>query len=282
MPLVSARVLLAKAQKEQYAVPLYDFFEMTGSEDFFAAIEARRAPAICGVYSETFEKPFVPGFVAALRVFAEQSSCPVALMLDHGNSPDQCLRALDAGFTDVMYDGSKLSFEENVRNTLAVVRAAHAANAGAEAELGHVGWGQDYQSFGGLRKGFTDPSMAARFVEQTGVDMLAVAVGTAHGVYAGTPQIDLELLARLRAAVPIPLVLHGGTGLSEEQFRRAIASGVAKINVATDLVMSMAAGMRTAAADPNASFFNITGALHAAMFERCGYYFDLFGTSHKA
>jgi ketose-bisphosphate aldolase len=282
MPLVSARHLLAHARQNGYAVPLFDFFEMTGCEDYFRSLEHLKAPSITGMYAATFDKPSAKAFVAALRTFAEDSPCPVALMLDHGSSVEQCLRALDMGFTDVMYDGSKLPFEQNAANSLKVAEAAHKAGAGAEAELGHVGGGNEYRSYGALRKGFTDPASVTKFIAATGVDMLAVAVGTAHGVYDGEPYVDLDLLADIRKAVDTPLVLHGGTGLTETQFRGAIEAGVAKINVATDLVMSMAAGVRAVAANPDAGFFKMTGAMHDAIFDRCNYYLNLFGASGRA
>ncbi len=282
MPLTSARVLLQHAQRQGYGVPLYDIFEMTGSEDVFRAAEERQSPVIAGMYSSTFDKPSSRGFVAALRTFAERCSCPVALMLDHGSSVEQCLRALDEGFTDVMYDGSKLPFDENAANSVRVAEAAHRAGAGAEAELGHVGTGREYKSYGAVRKGFTDPASVARFIAETHVDMLAVAVGTAHGVYDGEPYVDLELLAAIRKAVDTPLVLHGGSGLTEEQFRGAIRAGVAKVNVATDLVRSMADALRSAAAIPDAHLFKMLGAMHETMFERCCYYFELFGAGGQA
>jgi fructose-bisphosphate aldolase class II len=206
---------------------------------------------------------------------------PVALMLDHGKSPDQCARAVDMGFTDVMYDGSTLPIEENIANTAHVVEMAHRSDIGVEAELGHVGRGGEYTEYGARRRGFTDPDSVARFVAETDVDMLAVAVGTAHGVYNGEPNLDLDLLSRIRKRVEIPLVLHGGSGLSEEQFRGAIAAGIAKINVATDLVRTAGSRLRESAVRDDASFFAMMKAVHEAMHERCSHYFDLFGASGR-
>lgn len=282
MPLVSARHIAKHAQQECYAVPLFDFFELTGLEDYFAALEDRQAPAITGMYSAWFEKPVAPAFIAAVRALAEQTTVPVALMLDHGSSPEQCLRAVEAGFTDVMYDGSKLPMEENIANTQAVVEKAHAAGVAVEAELGHVGSGKEYQDYGARRKGFTDPESVARFVSETSVDMLAVAIGTAHGVYDGDPTVDMELLESIRKVVDIPLVLHGGSGLSDEQFRGAITRGISKINVATDLVRSAADALREAARVDDAPFFAMTKAIHETMRERCSHYLDLFGASGHA
>jgi fructose-bisphosphate aldolase class II len=202
-------------------------------------------------------------------------------MLDHGKSIEQCRRAIALGFTDVMYDGSALPLEQNIANTRALVREAHAAGVGVEAELGQVGSGKDYQSFGGQRRGFTDPAQVERFVTESGVDMLAVAFGTAHGAYHGTPRLDLELLAEIRRRTDVPLVMHGGTGLTPEQFRAAIAAGIVKINVATDLVHSAGAAIRTAAGAQDATFFSVVKALRAALAERCTHYIDLFGAAGK-
>lgn len=282
MPLVSAKTILAHAQREGYAIPLFDIFELTGLEDYFAALEEKQSPAITGMYASTFEKPLARPFAAAVRAMAEQTRVPVAFMLDHGRSVEQCRAALDLGFTDVMYDGSKLPFEENLRNTRQVVESAHGYSVGVEAELGHVGSGREYRDFGAKRKGFTDPSAAEQFVSETGVDMLAVAIGTAHGAYDGDPAIDLELLAGIRQRVDIPLVLHGGSGLSEQQFRDAIQGGIAKVNVATDLVQSMGQRVRELAADPQARFFDMMNGVHEVMFERCGYYLELFGAAGRA
>jgi fructose-bisphosphate aldolase class II len=206
---------------------------------------------------------------------------PVSLMLDHGQSFEQCIRALTYGFTDVMYDGSRLPLEENIATTRMVVRAAHAVGACVEAELGHVGSGRDYQAYGALRKGFTDPETVERFVAETEVDMLAVAVGTAHGFYQGDPELDLDLLREIRGRVDIPLALHGGSGCSADQFRAAIEAGITKINVASDLYRAAGETLVEAAATEDASYHALSRAATASFAERVGYYLDLFGASGK-
>ena len=203
-------------------------------------------------------------------------------MLDHGRSVETYLKALALGFTDVMYDGSSLPVDENTANTLRVVRAAHEAGVPVEAEIGHVGSGVDYETIESARAGFTDPATARRFVEQTGVDYLAVAFGSAHGLYKGDPQLDLALLADIRGQVDVPLVMHGGTGLSEEQFRGAIAAGVAKINIGTDLMLAAGSRMVEVAKGDNPSCFGFTAAITRAYRERCAYYIDVFGAAGKA
>jgi len=282
MPLVSIREELKKAQAGQYAVPLYDVFEMQAVEGVFEALEEKRAPAIVAIYGPFVEMPNAESFAAFIRTMAQNATVPVSMMLDHGGSFEQCMKSLSYGCSDVMFDGSKLPLEENIANTKLVVRAAHAVGACVEAELGHVGRGDDYEEFGAQRKGFTDPDIVERFVEETDVDFLAVAIGTAHGLYKGEPHLDLELLRQIRSRVDIPLVLHGGSGLSEEQFRSTIEAGISKINVATDLVITATRMMIEAAKAEDASYFSILNQIREAYKRRTGYYFDLFGTSGKA
>jgi ketose-bisphosphate aldolase len=234
------------------------------------------------IYASTMDRPNARALAAYIRARAEDSPVPVSLMLDHGRSFEECMRAIHYGFTDVMYDGSKLSFEENVETTRAVVRAAHAVGVPVEAELGHVGRGADYEDLDVRRQGYTDPDDAVRFVEQTGVDYLAVAIGTAHGLYRSEPQLDLELLSEIRARLEVPLVLHGGSGVTEAQFREAISRGISKINVATDLYVTTGRRLIEAAQAEGASYHALTGAAIASFEERCGYYLDLFGASGNA
>ncbi|MFP3897442.1 MAG: ketose-bisphosphate aldolase [Anaerolineales bacterium] len=282
MPLTSIHQELQKAQTEGYAVPLFDTFEMLGTEGILDALEEKRAPAMIAMGSGQLDQPRVGAFAAYIRALAEKTTVPVSLMLDHGSSFEHCMKALSLGFTDVMYDGSQLPLEENIATTRMVVRGAHGAGAAVEAELGHVGQGSEYADFGSQRKGFTDPAVAARFVEETGVDFLAVAIGSAHGLYEGEPQLDLELLHEIRESVDIPLVLHGGSGLKDQQFRDAIAGGISKVNIFTDLSVTARDRMKAAAKEDDASYFSITAAIREAFKERCGHFLDVFGASGKA
>jgi fructose-bisphosphate aldolase class II len=282
MPLVSIGQELERAQKGRYALPLFDTFDMRSTDGMFLALEEKRAPAMVAIYSEAMERPNSRAFAAYIRVLADQANVPVSLMLDHGSSFEQCMKAISYRFTDVMYDGSRLPLAENIDSTRAVVRAAHAVGVCVEAELGHVGSGSEYQSFGAQRSGFTDPDSVERFVEETGVDFLAIAIGTAHGLYDGEPQLDIDLLREIRARVDIPLVLHGGSGLSESQFRTVIAAGISKINVATDLFVTAGKRLVEMAQIEDASYFAMGEAAVDSFQERCGYYLDLFGASGQA
>ena len=281
MPLLSISQELKKAQQGHYAIPLFDTFDMQSTDAMFTAFEEKRAPGIIALYSSVMDRPNARAFAAYIRERANESKVPISLMLDHGSSFEQCIKAIAYGFTDVMYDGSRLSLEENIENTCAVVRAAHAVGVCVEAELGHVGSGNQYQSYGAIRKGFTEPDAVEKFVAKTGVDFLAIAIGTAHGLYQGEPQIDMELLKDIRSRVEIPLVMHGGTGCTEEQFKGVTRTGISKINVATDLFVTAGKRLVEAANSEKASYFGMSKVANESFLERCNYYIDLFGASEK-
>jgi len=281
MALVSVKQALKDAQAGGYALALFDTYDMQATDGIFQAFEEKRAHAFIGLYDRFFEQPNAAANVAYIREAAASTKVPVSLMLDHGASFEQCIRAISLGFTDVMFDGSKLPLEENIAQTKLVVRAARAVGVAVEAELGHVGSGNEYQSFGAKRAGFTDPAVVERFAAETGVDFLAVAIGTAHGVYQGEPHLDLELLDAIRRRVEVPLVMHGGSGLSDAQFRSAIEHGIAKINVATELFMTSAKRIVDAARAKDLSYFEIARLASGTFCERCGHYIDLFGEAGR-
>lgn len=281
MTLTAVKQLVQQAQQEKYAILLFDIFDIPSAEGFFDALEAQKAPGIAGVYGGVMKQANAHALVDYLLRRAGELTAPVGLMLDHGESLEQCRQAMAWGFTDVMFDGSSLPFAENLAVTQAVVQAARAGNVGVEAELGHVGSGSEYGSYGAKRLGFTDPLDAEQFARQSGVDMLAVAIGTAHGVYQGDPHLDLDLLREIQARVTTPLVLHGGSGLSPEQFRAAIAGGIAKINVATEFYLTSGQRLAEAARAGEASYFKLAQVATDSMRERSMYYLDLFGGSGK-
>ena len=282
MTLVSIKNDLIKARQAGYAIPLYDVFDMQGIEGVMDALIAKRAPTILAIYTAFAAQPFARAMAAYIRSRAEDTDVPVSLMLDHGASVELCKRVLDYGFTDVMYDGSSLPIEENIANTLKVVAAAHAHGAAAEAEMGHVGLGDEYDTYGGRRIGFTDPESAEYFVKQTGVDFLAVAFGNAHGFYKGEPHLDLDLLAAIKQSVQVPLVMHGGTGISDDQFRAAIAGGISKINFATAIMNGAVENIRQATRSDKVVLFEVTEGIRISYREWCSRLYDVFGTSGKA
>jgi ketose-bisphosphate aldolase len=184
---------------------------------------------------------------------ALRASVPVALHLDHGESFERVMKAIHCGFTSVMIDASNLPFCENAALTQEVVRCAHAAGVTAEGEIGMVGGGIHAETSG---EGFpmTDPEEAARFVAETGVDALAVAIGNAHGFYRAEPKLDLERLAAIAETVSVPLVLHGGTGIPEKAIREAVKRGIAKINICTEFVAAFARGFQETQARPDFTY----------------------------
>lgn len=282
MPLVSIGKELKRAQQGHYAIPLFDASDMQSADGMFMAAEAKRAPVIVAVYSGLMDHPNVRALAAYIRQRAAEATVPVALMLDHGSSFEKCMKAISCGFSDVMFDGSSMPIDENIVTTRAVVRVAHAMGLCIEAEIGHVGLGSEYDVFGGRRLGFTNPDDVERFATETNVDFLAVAIGNAHGVYKGEPQLDIDLLHRIRERVSIPLVMHGGSGLADDQFRNAIAAGMSKINVATDLYLTTTKRLVEAGKAEKVSYFDLNDVAIKSFQERCEYYLDLFGAAGKA
>lgn len=283
MPLHNFAKLLSRGRREHFALPLFDAFDSDSVDAILEAAEASRAPVILGIYDMAMQKQNAAALCAYAREAASAASVPIALMLDHGRDLEQVKRAIGYGFTGVMIDGSSLPIEENIAATKEAVGLARDAGVFVEGELGIIGTGSEYDD-PGREAGLTVPEDAKRFAEETGVDLLAVAIGTAHGQYKGEPRLDLQRLEEIAALVATPLALHGGTGLSETQFRDAIARGAAKVNVATDLYVTAGAQMAEAGAQMSASpsYWGIHKAAVSAIRERCSYYIDLFGAAGKA
>ncbi|MDR0952244.1 MAG: class II fructose-bisphosphate aldolase [Oscillospiraceae bacterium] len=235
--LLTLKDILAPANERRYAVGMFNFLNLEMLRGITAAAEEARAPIILSLAQVHI--PAIPfDWAAALmQKAAKDSSVPICLHLDHGTTKDVIFKAIQSGFTSVMYDGSALPYEENVENTLAVVIEAHKFGVSVEAELGHVGSAAD-EIDGGDKSMYTDPKQAIDFVEKTGVDALAVAIGSAHGQYIKTPKLDLERLTEIRCVCPVPLVLHGGSGLSDDDFHNCIKLGISKINICTDMCLA--------------------------------------------
>jgi fructose-bisphosphate aldolase, class II len=282
MPLVSIVDTVRRAQSEGWAVPLLGAVDSLTLDAVFAAAEAERAPVILGVYASVCSDPRVAALAAYARQRAADSDLPVSLMLDHGPSLELCHYAIDLGFTDVMFDGSKLPIEENIAATRSLVERAHPLGIGVEGELGHVGQASDYDAFAARGKGFTDPDAVPGWMEATGADMLAVAFGTAHGMYSAEPQIDVDLVREIAARVPgVPLVLHGGSGLTAEQFQAAVAAGIAKANVSTELFVRAGEAVRQVAGGETLSYWEMTREASEAFRDGCAHYIRILGASGR-
>ena len=231
MPLSTTVKMLKDAQSNGIAVGAFNIENMEMAHAVIAAAAEMDCPVILQTTSGTAKVAPMRVFTAMVAELAKNTAIPVALHMDHG-SADLALQALEAGYTSVMYDGSKEPFEVNMSRTRAIVEAAAPCNIPVEAELGSVGGKEDDIEADII---YTDPQMAAEFVAKTGVDSLAVAIGTAHGVYKDTPRLDIARLKEIRKHVSVPLVLHGASGLSPEDLQNCIRAGICKINFATDL-----------------------------------------------
>jgi len=232
--LVNTKEILTKAQQEQYAVAAFNVYNLETAQAAIQASEREGTPVIIALGERYFPTVDVEGFSAMVKAMAEKAKIPVALHLDHAYEKESIIRAIRAGFTSVMYDGSKYNLEQNIHFTKEIVEIAHMAGVSVEAEIGSVARGafSDEEEGDGT---LTDPQSAKAFVAETNVDFLAAAIGTVHGMYKGEPKIDLALLERIREAVGIPLVLHGGSGTPEDVLEKAIKLGICKVNVNTEV-----------------------------------------------
>ena len=235
--LVTLEEILRDAREKNYAVGMFNMLNLETARGIIEAAEEERSPVILGVAQ--VHLPYVPFEYASLimRKIAADATVPVCLHFDHGTDLGAILTAAKGGFSSVMYDGSALPYEENLRRTREIVDALRGLPVSVEAELGHVGMGEDGTD-DGATSDYTDPAQVCDFVERTGIDALAVAIGTAHGHYTRPPVLDLGLLARIRQISPVPLVLHGGSGLSDADFTHAIKNGIRKINICTELCVA--------------------------------------------
>lgn len=242
MALVTTKKLLLDAQKNGYAVGAFNVENMEMVQAVVEAAEELHSPVILQTTPSTVKYADVDFFFANVKTAAEKAAVPVVMHLDHGNSFDLAMKAFRAGYTSIMIDGSHESFEDNIAVTKAVVNACHPADVPVEAELGKVG-GKEDDLEGGDGNPYTDPMEAKTFVEATGVDSLAVAIGTAHGVYKGIPKLDVERLSEIRNVVSVPLVLHGTSGVPDEAVKECIKRGICKVNYATDLRIAFSKGV---------------------------------------
>ena len=240
MGLINTIDLLKHADEHAYAVGAFNIINLEFLNAILNAAEAEKAPVICNIAEIHFPYIDIEQIAPVVRNMADKACVPVVLNLDHGVSLQAVVRALRCGFSAVMFDGSKLPLEQNIAETRRVAEMAHAVGVSVEGELGCVPGAEGGASDAAARRElFTNPDHAARFVGETGVDALAVSCGNVHGFYRGAPELDFALIEDIRGRTGVPLVLHGGSGISDDDFRRAVSCGVRKINIYTD--MSVAA-----------------------------------------
>lgn len=247
--LVSLNELMEEANRGKYAVGA---FNATNLESVMAIIQAAEetGKGVILNYAEVHAPLISIEQMAPIMLqYAKNASVPVCVHLDHGSSMEMCMKAIRLGFTSVMLDASGADYEQNVQETAEIVRLAHSIGVTVEAELGHIfasdiGVGESdkkaetAESFTSVEDVYTDPDTAKDFVERTGVDVLAIAFGTTHGVYTVKPKLDLERIAKIREKIEVPFVMHGGSGLKKEEFQTAIRNGVRKINYYTYMTLA--------------------------------------------
>ncbi len=275
--LVTMKEILDRANAENYGVAAPNVATELDARVAVEAAEELNAPLILDVaYGATADIVFLGYYLVRL---AQESSVPIAINLDHGKDFHQAMMALRAGFTSVMVDRSVLPYEENVAEVKDIVRIAHEMGVSVEAELGHVGQGDNYDE--DRAAALTDPQQAKKYIEATGIDCLAVAVGTAHGAYVGTPKLEFELLQEIKKVTGFPLVLHGGSGSGDENLRKACQLGINKVNVANDLMRGACDEILGADLSGNGAY-GLWGLAQAGYKKRLKELIEIFGGKGKA
>jgi len=273
--LVTSKELFKKAQADNYAIPSANFIDLDSARAYVKVAEREKKPLILAFAQA--HKDIIALEEAAIvgKFYAEQAKTPVVLHLDHGEDFDYIKRAIDLGFSSVMIDASQDSFEENVRKTKEVVEYAHARGVVVEAEIGYVGSGVNYENHSESDSIYTEVEDAVEFVAQTGVDSLAVSIGTAHGFYKGVPNINFERLHEISAAIDIPLVLHGGSSSGDENLHRCATAGIAKINIFTDFITAAINDIQKKQPE---DYIELKRTADVAMEQTLSHYFKVFAT----
>lgn len=234
MNLVPMADILQDAHKKTYAVGGFNINNMEFLQGIMMAAEELDSPVILQASEGAIRYIGIDYVMKMVEAATENTNIPVALHLDHGSDFESIMKCIRAGFSSVMIDASKNSFEDNIALTKKVVEAAHSVGVSVEAELGTIGGTEDDHTVDDKDAMYTDPDQAKEFVDATGVDALAVAIGTAHGVYVGEPELDFERLDKIKKLIDMPVVLHGASGISAEDLKTGVKYGVNKVNVNTD------------------------------------------------
>lgn len=283
MGFASFKEVLTEAQKKGYAVGQFNVNNLEFLQAIIETAEEERAPVILGVSEGAMKYMGLEYCTAMAKAAAEKATVPVILHLDHGSSYEVVLKCIRAGFSSIMIDASHYPLEENIAKTKQVVDACHPLGIDVEGEIGRIGGAEDDLSVDERDATLADPQESLRLVKEAGIDALAPAIGSAHGVYKGKPQLDFDRLATIRDTVGIPLVLHGGSGIPDEDIRKAISLGVAKINVNTENQIAFTAKVREILNnDPNVyDPRKILGPGRAAIKETVREKIRLFGSNNR-
>lgn len=237
--LVTSKELFKKAQKGKFAIPAPNFIDLESLRWHVETAERHNLPLILALAEAHIGENITLEDAALVgKKYAEEAKVPVVLHLDHGTTPEVIKKAIDLGFSSVMIDASQDTFEENVRKTKEIIDYAHPKGVVVEAEIGHVGAGENYENHETSDSQYTTVEEAKKFAEETGVDSLAISIGTAHGMYKGIPEINFDRLKEIAAAVDTPLVLHGGSSSGDENLNRCATNGITKINIFSDLLVA--------------------------------------------
>ncbi len=283
--LVNMNDVLYDAKKGKYAVGLFNAVNLELARGIIAAAEQTGSPVIMGTAEVLFPYGPLEEVSYYLLPMAKKANVPVVIHLDHGLKKETCLKALELGFTSIMYDCSTDSYDENVRKVKEMADIAHSFGATIEGELGHVGDNEgsaegsshlaDPSAF------FTDPKMAKDYVDKTGVDALAIAVGNAHGAYKLPPKLDFERIRTIAKTVDVPLVLHGGSGLTDNDFKQAIKDGISKVNIFTDINIAAVKAEFSRFTDMNKGIIDLIPAAVEAIKQESMKKMELFGSVGK-
>ncbi len=248
--LINGVQLLDVANTHNFAVPAFNISDWAMSQGIFEISEEKGAPLIVAIHPDELAH-IGADLMPAIVQRAHMSSVPVVIHLDHGTTYQQILLAIQCGFTSVMFDGSMLPFEENIARTKQAAEAAHAVGLSIEGELGTIGTTESDTQYGNSEIVYTDPDDAVRFVRETGVDSLAVAIGTCHGIYPSwmKPELKLDLLQQIKAKMTVPLVLHGGSNNPDREIGESVKLGINKINISSDIKVTYHQAMRTVLQD---------------------------------
>ena len=270
--LVTSKEMFEKARKEGYGIPAPDYWDSNSCRTYVETAEELGQPVVLSYAQAHKDMLSLEEAYALGKFYGEKAKVDVVLHLDHGQDVETCKKAVDLGFTSVMIDASSEPYEVNVARTKEVVEYAHAHGVVVEAELGHVGTGETYASENNDSI-YTEVDMAVRFVEETGVDSLAVSIGTAHGKYKGTPVIDFDRLHELRSSLSVPLVLHGGSGSGERNLERCATEGITKVNVFTDFTVAAQEATEGKEYD---NWFQLIKDSNEGIKEKLKYYYGVF------
>ncbi len=282
--LVTGKEMLDKAHKEKYAVGAFNVNNMEALQAVIEAAEEEKSPVIIQTSEGALKYAGLELLAEMIKTAGRKASIPVVINLDHGTTYETIVQCIKAGYTSVMIDGSGYPLDENIAVTNEIIKIAHAAGISVEAELGRLGGIEDNIQVDERDARFTHPDEAEVFVDKTGVDYLAIAIGTAHGKYKGEPKLDFERLDTIKKRINIPVVLHGASGISEDAIKKAINLGVNKINIDTDLRLAFTEAIRSIIINKPEEFDprKVCGPAKDAIKKVVKEKIRLFGSANKA